>query len=90
MSFTNPAQRDWHQSNHEATHTLDARYGTKHRPGVEPVGVKWAPVCGCPDPKCTRADDDSRRTHDTWGAAWHAADHNLRENEHGPGMETTA
>ena len=79
----NPAQRDWFFQQHEATATADTRYGKGHRPGVEPVGAGWAPVCGCPDPRCTRAEDDSRRIHPTYDGAWHAADINLRHNEHG-------
>ena len=41
MTDPNPAQRDWHQANHEATHTLDARYGTAHRPAYAKTGNGW-------------------------------------------------
>lgn len=84
MTFPNPAERaDWYAGNHEATHVADVLYGTGHRPGVTIVGAGWAPVCGCPDPKCVRAEDDSRRIHATWDGAWHAAVQNLTDNEHG-------
>lgn len=85
MSFPNAAQRtDWMQTNHEATFTADQRYGTGHRPAVEPVGAGWSPVCGCPDPKCTRADNDGRLIRSDWQDAWNDAVQNLTDNEHGP------
>ena len=82
MSFTNPAQRDWHQTNHEATHTLDARYGTGHRPAYAKTGAGWTSACACPNPSCDRAYDDC--LYPTWHDALDAAGINLALAEHGP------
>ena len=88
MSFTNPAQRDWHQANHEATHTLDARYGTGHRPAYARTGAGWTSACGCPSPSCDRAYDAC--LYPTWHDALDAARINLTLAEHGPGAGTEA
>jgi hypothetical protein len=85
MTFPSPALRaDWWASNNEGAHAADQLYGHGHRPDVEQIGAAWVPACRCPNPNCTRADDNSRRTHHTWGAAWHAAVRNLTDSEHGP------
>lgn len=84
-----PAQRaDWFRSNNEAAHTNDELYGKGHRPAYALVGAMWAPVCGCTNPRCFLAEDDSRRLYQTAEEALDAAAKNLHDNEHGPGMET--
>lgn len=75
MTWPNDAERaDWFRSNLE---------NPAHRPAVEKVGAGWAPACGCPDPACERAEDDSRRIHPTWDGAWHAARINIDAKEAG-------
>lgn len=91
MTFPNPAERaDWFSSNFERVDPdydptdADRRFGRGHRPAVQKIGSGWSPACGCVNPKCTRAEDDSRRIHPTWDDAWHTAVKNLSENENGP------
>ena len=82
MTDPNPAQRaDWYRTNHEATHTLDARYGRSHRPAYTLVGAGYLATCGC-GASCTRADD--ALLYPTWHDALDAARTNLTASEHGP------